>query len=131
MYKMKKTAVILLLFFYLPAICGVAINFRFCCGKFTSASIHLQADNPGSPSQHKKGCCGNFSQFIKVHDAQEAAVANASCKCPILVAPILSPVIDDITLSGSGNITINTFSLHSPPFRTTQPLFLRNEVFLI
>lgn len=129
---MKKLLAIALLFFYLPAISGVAISSHLCCGKIASIKIQLAARNCRHHSQSKdNNCCNDISHFFKIHAPQEASVNNISCKAPVLSIPDFTHVVNFLFFSNEENTSINSDSFHSPPPRTTQPLFVRNESFLI
>jgi hypothetical protein len=128
---MKKLLAIVLLLFYLPAISGVAISKHFCCGKIASVKIQLAAEQCGHHSQSEdKNCCNDISHFFKIHAPQQISVSNISCKAPVLPVPVFMHALSLIFVNESPTSVNNNF-LHSPPLRTTSPLFLSNSVFLI
>lgn len=129
---MKKLVAIALLFFYLPAISGVAIRAHYCCGKIASVKIQLAAKDYGHHSSSKdKNCCNDISHFFRIHAPQQISVSNISFKAPVLSIPAFTSVINFIFFSNEECVPINGNFLHSPPLGTTQPLFLYNSVFLI
>lgn len=128
---MKKLFALILLFFYLTAVNGVAISKHFCCGKIASVKIQWVAENHGHQSQSKdKNCCNDISHFFKIHVPQQVSVSNISCKAPVFSVPVFMHALSLIFVNESPTSVNNNF-LHSPPLRTTQPLFLSNSVFLI
>lgn len=129
---MKKLLAIALLLFYLPAISGVAISKHFCCGELASVNIQLAAEDYGHNAQHQDGnCCNDISHFFKIHAPQQVSVSNISCKAPALPIPAFTNIISLVFFSNEDNASINSNFFHSPPPRTVQPLFVRNESFLI
>lgn len=129
---MKKLLAIVLLLFYLPAISGVAISKHFCCGKIASVKIQLAMQEGIDHSPVKdKNCCNDISHFFKIRDPQQVSVSNISCKAPVLSVPAFTNVVNLIFFSNEESTSVNSDFFHSPPPRTTQPLFVRNEAFLI
>ncbi len=124
---MKKFIYIPLLFIYLFATSGIAINFNYCCGKFSSLDLYStsnQFKKSCNKKEKTKRCCESKTQIIKTENAQKTVFSYtivAPVKTAILLFSIESP-LKNLPRQAAYNNFI-------PPQKT--PIFLNNRVLLI
>lgn len=126
---MKKIAAIWFLLLYLLSFSGVTVSSNYCCGRLASIKVHFTVGK--CYSNKSKSCCNDVTHFIKVYDAQQATVSDISFNVPVLQLQAVLPVINAWAFIYCPNQAHNAFFFHSPPLRTTMPLFLQHAVFLI
>jgi hypothetical protein len=123
-YKMKKAAIIFLLFIYALSATGFAVKADYCCSTLKSVKLIL-ADG----AKDKDGCCTVKYQSFKIKDAHSAA--------DVLTAPVAhftfihtlntSPAAVDFSC-GEHNEIIN---IHSPPLHSATPVYIFDYTFRI
>lgn len=72
----KKTAIIVMMLFYMFTTCGIYIGFHYCNGKLKSVSFKSSEKEKGcccgkKGKKGKKDCCKNKTVYIKIKDNQK------------------------------------------------------------
>jgi len=134
---MKKVLATILSLVYLIATSGIGINLRYCCDKldkvelsFTGATSLKGDVSCGMQSAYRgKDCCKDVHKQLKITQSQNM-VQDISFPAghSFAIALPCFPQIPDLYLS---SIVKGNFSPHAPPFRETNPVYLKNCSFLI
>jgi len=66
----KKTAVVLLTFFYSFCAVGLGVNVHYCHGKIASVSIGFSKDDCCCQKESKRKCCSDKAVVLKIESKQ-------------------------------------------------------------
>lgn len=128
---MKKTITIFLILVYAAASMGIMVNYHYCHGHLTHASILIFGEQNGcscNSSTMPKGCCKDKMIFLKGDHHQPSSLFSAPLQTTFTIG--LPVIIDKILLQseffGKSKITCDFVRQKSP-----QPIFLLNSVFRI
>ena len=129
---MKKIVAVILCALYLVTSSGATVTFHYCMGKFIGADLALPqthtCSNCGMAKKDQKGCCKDKHQTFQLKKDQLATSIGS---------------VPTITLQYSDNsfyYCSTTFFPHfenvfcksdSPPYLSTIPIYLSNNVFRI
>lgn len=127
---MKKTVIILLAAFYLIIASGVTFNLHYCGGKLKTVSLFSNNEEGCCGSKKKsKGCCKDKTTLIKVEDSHQLShIAKVNSANIISLATLSVQLLFNLE---SGSDAEPTPNYHSPPVLYDNPLYLKNQVFLI
>lgn len=129
----KKTGIIILLFFYLIPVVGVTVSAHFCGGKISSISF-ISTDKHNCPcgsKSMKKNCCKDISAYIKLKNAQHKSILFSINDFKPLLKKFFSNKSDFIVVREI-SVSDNLYSTFHPPNKIiSYPLFLINSVFRI
>ena len=105
----KKTAVILLTFFYSFCAVGLGVNVHYCHGKVASVSIGFSKDDCCCKKVTKRKCCSNKEVVLKIESKQikTATYTWSEYQC-------LLPVQRKTNCF----VSKSTYSFINPPFET-------------
>lgn len=133
---MKKVLATILSLIYLTATSGVVMNLHYCCDRldkvglsFTSKALNSDV-SCGMQSAYKgRNCCKNVHKQLKITKPQNTA-PDMSFSGGYSVAVVL-PGTPRIPSPYFSSVAKGNFSPHAPPFRETNPVYLKNCSFLI
>ena len=131
---MKKVLSVILSLFYLATASGVGMNLHYCCGMLDKVELSYAVPDShvacGMESAYQgKDCCKNVHKEFKITQAQNTV---SDVAFPAVHA--FSAIIPLFPLASAPNfptIAKGDFLPHAPPFRETEPVYLRNCTFLI
>lgn len=133
---MKKVLATILSLIYLVATSGVGMNLRYCCDKLTDVALSFNSETTsgniscGMESVFKgKNCCKDIHEQLKITQSQNTA-QDVSFP-PVHLFAALQPCFPQIPRPLFSSIAKGSFSPHGPPFRATNPVYLKNCSFLI
>ncbi|UYQ91644.1 hypothetical protein MKQ68_16265 [Chitinophaga horti] len=131
---MKKLLTIFIAVLYVAITSGFTVNVHYCMGKVASVKLHAEDDDAcgkcGRPGTKGADCCKDVHKFLKVDQSHQAAKVFFShnvlpLDLDLPVAVLQTPAITVATAAKF------SYQQHAPPPVGSQPLFLRNCVFLI
>ena len=121
--KVKKTALIFLVFVYVLSSTGVSVKAFYCCEKLKSVKLTL-ATNENS----NDGCCKTIYQSLKIKDTHVMADAIiAPALHHLAQLPFTSPPCEDF----SAEPTKVMGSIHAPPLHRGVPAYISDCVYRI
>ena len=122
--RMKKAALIFLVFMYAFSTTGLCLQGFYCCGKLKSVKLTL-ADY----AKDKEGCCKIKYQAFKVTDTH--AAADIASVPPVHSSEIqMAPAVSN-RIEPANDVNHHNFYIHAPPLRPHNPIYIENCVFRI
>ena len=130
---MKKSGIILLLFFYLIPVIGITVSAHFCGGKCSSVSLIStdKHDCPCGTKIMKKNCCKDINTYIKLKNVQQKSFQISINVLKTPVKNYFSNQFDNYLVRNATFSDILFSDFHPPNRKTSDSLFLLNNVFLI
>lgn len=127
---MKKAFILFLATFYLIIVSGVTFNLHYCGGKLKNVSVLTNNEEGCCGSKKKsKGCCKDKTSVIKVEDSHQLSHV-AKINSISFISLEISCVQLLFDLEGN-SIASKIPHIHPPPVIYDNPIYLKNQVFLI
>lgn len=131
---MKKVLAVIFSLFYLATASGVGMNLHYCCGMLDKVELSytMPAGHAACGMESAyigNDCCKNVHQEFKITQAQ-----NTVSDIAIPAVHTFAAILPSFPLASAPNfpsITKGSFLPHAPPFRETEPVYLKNCSFLI
>jgi hypothetical protein len=128
----KKVSTLLLLFLFLLANSGMAVNIHWCGGKLSSVELNIDKKSKCECGKKtmKPNCCEDSSFHLKASNEYSKATYECNLKQPIVKVAFLLNFYRSITFTSVLTLQQHQFEF-PPPLIPKEPLFVRIGSFLI
>ncbi|HEX5002701.1 MAG TPA: hypothetical protein VFW78_09395 [Bacteroidia bacterium] len=129
---MKKVSTLLLLFLFLIANSGMAVNIHWCGGKLSSIELNIDKKSKCGCGKEtmKPNCCEDSSFHLKASDEFSKTTYECNLKQPVAKVAFLLNFYRQNILSCEFILQHYQFEI-PPPLISKEPLFVRTGSFLI